>query len=139
MQQPALARFIEKFPKRGSYSSYLKREFPRLPKISVDYAIMEGARSVLALKATFPWDDVGSWTALPGHLPTDKHGNTFRGPVLSLESRNSLALAEGGRPVALLGTENLVVVDTKDAVLVCSKDKVQEVKRLMPLLSKEVI
>ena len=138
-QQPALARFIEKFPKKGSYAAYLKREFPKLPKISVDYAIMEGARSVLALMAAFPWDDVGSWTALPGHLPTDKYGNTFRGPVLSMESLNSLALAEGGRPVALLGTENLVVVDTKDALLVCSKDKVQDVKKLMPILPKTVV
>jgi len=138
-QQPALAKFIEKFPKKGSFAAYLKREFPKLPKISVDYAIMEGARSVLALRAAFPWDDVGSWTALPAHRPTDKHGNTFRGPVLSMESRNSLALAEAGRPVALLGTENLVVVDTPDAVLVCSKNKVQEVKKLMPLLPKTVI
>ena len=138
-QQPALARFIEKFPKRASYNAYLQREFPKLPKISVEYAIMERARSVLALKAAFPWDDVGSWTALPGHLPTDRHGNTFRGPVLSLESRDSLALAEGGRPVALLGAENLVVVDTPDALLVCSKDKVQEVKRLMKVLPKEVL
>ena len=138
-QQPALAKFIEKFPKKGPYAAYLRREFPKLPKISVDYAIMEGARSVLALRAAFPWDDVGSWTALPGHLPTDKHGNTFRGPVLSMESRNSLALAEGRRPVALLGTENLVVVDTKDALLVCAKDKVQEVKKLMALLPKTVL
>ena len=138
-QQPALAKFIERFPKKGSYSRYLRREFPKLPKISVDYAMMEGARSVLALRAAFPWDDVGSWTALPAHLPTDKHGNTFRGPVLSMESRNSLALAEGGRPVALLGTENLVVVDTKDALLVCSKDKVQQVKNLMGLLPETVL
>ena len=138
-QQPALAKFIEKFPKKGSYAGYLKREFPKLPKISVDYAIMERARSVLALRAAFPWDDVGSWTALPAHLPTDKLGNTFRGPVLSMESRNSLVLAEGGRPVALLGTENLVVVDTKDALLVCSKDKVQEVKQLMKLLPASVL
>jgi len=138
-QQPALAKFIERFPKKGSYSRYLRLEFPKLPKISVDYAMMEGARSVLALRAAFPWDDVGSWTALPAHLPTDKHGNTFRGPVLFMESRNSLALAEGGRPVALLGTENLVVVDTKDALLVCSKDKVQQVKSLMGLLPATVL
>ena len=138
-QQPALARFIENFPRKGNYSAYLKREFPKLPKISVDYAIMEGARSVLALRAAFPWDDVGSWTALPAHLPTDKHGNTFRGPVLSMESRNSLALAEGGRPIALLGTENLVVVDTKDALLVCPKNKVQQVKQLMKVLPKKVL
>jgi len=138
-QQPTLARFIEKFPKRGSYTAYLQREFPKLPKISVDYAIMEGAQSVLALKASFPWDDVGSWTALPAHLPTDKQGNTFGGPVISMESRNTLALAEGGRPIALLGTENLVVVDTADALLVCPKNRVQEVKRLMANLPRNVL
>lgn len=138
-QQPRLARFIEKFPRGGSYRSYVRREFPKLPKISVDYAIMEGARSVLALRALFPWDDVGSWTALPAHLPTDKNGNTFRGPVISLESGNTLALAEGGRTVALLGLENLVVVDTPDALLVCPKNKVQGVKRLMPLMPPPVI
>ena len=138
-QQPALARFIEKFPNRGSYASYLKREFPKLPKISVDYAIMEGAKSVLAIQAAFPWDDVGSWSALPAHLPTDKQGNTFRGQVLSLESRNTLAIAQRDRPIALLGTENLVVVDTPDALLVCPKDRVQEVKKLMGLLPTEVV
>ena len=138
-QQPALARFIEKFPKRGSYTSYLKREFPKLPKISVDYAIMEGAKSVLAVKASFPWDDVGSWTALPAHLPTDKKGNTFRGQITAVDSQDTLALAEGGRHIALLGTKNLVVVDTPDALLVCPKDRVQEVKKLMGLLPTEMV
>jgi len=138
-QQPALARFIEKFPKRGAYASYLKREFPKLPKISVDYAIMEGAKSVLALKASFPWDDVGSWTALPAHLPTDKKGNTLRGHITALDSQDTLAIAEGGRQIALLGTKNLVVVDTPDALLVCPKDRVQEVKKLLPLLPDHVI
>jgi len=138
-QQPSLARFIEKFPKRGSYASYLKREFPKLQKISVDYAIMERAKSVLALKASFPWDDVGSWTALPAHLPTDKKGNTFRGHVFSLESRNTLAFAEGSRPIALLGTRDLVVVDTPDALLICPKDRVQEVKKLLPRLPDPLV
>lgn len=138
-QQPRLAGFIENFPRQGSYRGYVQREFPKLPKISVDYAIMEGARSVLALRALFPWDDVGSWTALPAHLPTDKNGNTFRGPVLSMESRNTLALAEGGRTVALLGAENLVVVDTPDALLVCPKSRVQGVKRLMALMPPQVL
>jgi mannose-1-phosphate guanylyltransferase len=117
----------------------VKREFPKLPKISVDYAIMEGAKSVVAVKAAFPWDDVGSWSALPAHLPTDKKGNTFRGSVVSIDSQNCLALAEGGRTVALLGTKDLVVVDTHDALLVCPKDRVQEVKKLMSLLPRDVI
>jgi len=138
-QQPALARFIERFPKRGSYSSYLKREFPKLPKISVDYAMMERAKSVLALKASFPWDDVGSWTALPSHLPTDQKGNTFRGHITAVDSQDTLALAEGGRPIALLGTKSLVVIDTPDALLVCPKDRVQEVKKLLPLLPHHLV
>lgn len=138
-QQPTLARFIEKFPKRGSYASYLKREFPKLPKISVDYALMEGAQSVLALKASFPWDDAGSWSALPSHLPTDKKGNTLRGNITAVDSQDTLAIAQGGRQIALLGTKNLVVVDTPDALLVCPKDRVQEVKRLMALLPKDVV
>jgi len=138
-QQPTLARFIEKFPKRGSYASYLKREFPKLPKISVDYAIMERAQSVVAIKASFPWDDVGSWTALPSHLPTDKKGNTFRGHITAVDSQDTLALAEGGRPIALLGTKNLVVIDTPDALLVCPKDRVQEVKKLLPLLPDQIV
>ena len=138
-QQPALARFIEKFPKRGSYASYLKREFPKLPKISVDYAIMEGAKSVLAIQAAFPWDDVGSWSALPSHLPTDKKRNTLRGNITAVDSQDTLAIARGGRQIALLGTKSLVVVDTPDAILVCLKDRVQEVKRLMALLPKDVV
>ena len=138
-QQPTLARFIESFPKRGSYTSYLKREFPKLPKISVDYAIMERAQSVLAIKASFPWDDVGSWTALPSHLPTDKKGNTFRGHITAVDSQDTLALAEGGRPIALLGIKNLVVIDTPDALLVCPKDRVQEVKKLLPLLLGQIV
>jgi len=59
--------------------------------------------------------------------------------VLSLECRNTLALAHGSRPIALLGTENLVIVDTPDALLVCPKDRVQEVKKLLPLLPDHVI
>ena len=138
-QQPALTRFIEKFPKHGSYASYLKREFPKLPKISVDYAIMEGAKSVLAIQAAFPWDDVGSWSALPSQLPTDKRGNTLRGNITAVDSQDTLAIAQGGRQIALLGTKNLVVVDTPDALLVCPKDRVQEVKKLLPLLPHHLV
>jgi len=82
---------------------------------------------------------VGSWTALPSHLPTDKKGNTFRGHITAVDSQDTLALAEGGRPMALLGTKNFVVIDTPDALLVCPKDRVQEVKKLLPLLPDQLI
>jgi len=71
--QPDLEKFILEFPKEAC-APYLAERFPELPKISVDYAIMEHASSVVALIARFDWDDVGSWTALPSHLGQDAEG-----------------------------------------------------------------
>ena len=73
---PPLGEFIRDFP-GGDATGYLAERFPKLPKISVDYAIMEQASEVLAFKAAFDWDDVGSWTALPDHLGHDEDGNTI--------------------------------------------------------------
>src|SRR5207249_1958579 len=78
---PALAAFVRDFPK-SDWGPFLAEHFPTLPKISVDYAIMEKAQAVETLLSEFDWDDVGLWTALPKHLPTDAAGNTTRGPVL---------------------------------------------------------
>ncbi|MDE1171261.1 MAG: mannose-1-phosphate guanylyltransferase [Verrucomicrobium sp.] len=109
--------------------------FEQLPKISVDYAIMEKADRLLTAWAAFDWDDVGSWTALPDHLGQDEAGNTLRGPVvLGGGASNNIAVAAGGRVIALHGVSGLVVVETPDAILVCPKDKVQEIKELQALL-----
>jgi mannose-1-phosphate guanylyltransferase len=128
-QQPELAAFIENFPATDFIASYLATEFPRLPKISVDYAIMERASSVVAAIAEYDWDDVGSWTALPVHLGKDEQGNTLRGPVITLDSARNIVIA-GKRTVALCGVSDLVVVETEDAVLVCHRDAVQQIKNL---------
>lgn len=126
--QPDLEKFILAFPK-GDHASYLKEHFPELPKISVDYAIMEHAASVVALIARFDWDDVGSWTALPPHLGVDAHGNTLKGKVVTLDAANNIAVS-AGRTIALCGVKDLVVVETADAILVCHKDAVQKIKNL---------
>ena len=75
---PELAEFIEAFP-RGNYRTYFQDRFPKLPKISVDYAIMEKATKVVAIEAVFDWDDAGAWTSLPNHMSQDSGGNTVRG------------------------------------------------------------
>jgi mannose-1-phosphate guanylyltransferase len=134
---PALVKFIEDFP-AGDSVPYLAERFSALPKISVDYAVMEKASEVLALRAQFDWDDVGSWTALPEHLGHDDDGNTIRGEVVQHESSNNVVLSSG-RLVALCGVENLVVVETPDAILVCHRDAVQDIKKLQPLLPKQVV
>lgn len=130
---PRLARFIREWPASGA-DEYLAAKFPSLePKVSVDYAIMEKAARVETLVAEFDWDDVGAWTALPTHLPQDAAGNTCRGRVLTVDAANNIAVSNG-RIIALCGVKDLVVVETPDAVLVCHRDAVQQIKRLMPNL-----
>ncbi|MGF1678044.1 MAG: mannose-1-phosphate guanylyltransferase [Candidatus Methylacidiphilales bacterium] len=129
---PKLSRFIMEFP-RGDFNAYLTEHFPTLPKISVDYAIMEKAPLVEAALATFDWNDVGAWTALPWVLPADEQGNTIKGSVSIHSSESNIVYAQS-RHVALCGVADLVVVETPDAVLVCHREQVQEIKKLLPNL-----
>lgn len=135
-QIPALAEFIAGFPK-GDPGPYIAKKFPHLPKISVDYAIMENAASVRAIRSQFDWDDVGSWTALPAHLESDDQHNTRQGPSAVLDSHNNIVVSTG-RTIALCGVSDLVVVETPDAVLVCHRNNAQRVKNLQPLLPVEL-
>jgi mannose-1-phosphate guanylyltransferase len=132
-QVPALADFIEALVSFEALPELLAARFASLPKISVDYAIMENARRIATIIADFDWDDVGAWTALPAHIPPDAEGNSTRGSVVQHGSRDNIAISNG-RMVALCGVQNLVVVETPDAILVCGRDSVQQVKELQPLL-----
>jgi mannose-1-phosphate guanylyltransferase len=134
---PELATFIRDFP-AGDFTSYLAQRFPALPKISVDYAIMEKARTVETLLASFDWDDVGLWTALPKHLRSDAAGNATRGAVVVADAANNIAVSNG-RTIALCGVKDLVVVETADAVLVCHRDAVQNIKKIVQQLPKELL
>jgi mannose-1-phosphate guanylyltransferase len=134
---PELAAFIDEFP-AGDAGSYLTDRFPSLPKISVDYAIMEKASMVIAAHASFDWDDVGAWTAVAPHLPSDADGNASRGKLVAFDSKNNITFA-GDRTVALCGVEDLVVVEVDDAVLVCHRDKVQQIKKLLANLDPELL
>ena len=128
-QQPELAEFILALEKAPEVEAFLAQAFPTLPKISVDYAIMEHAGSVVAAIAKYDWDDVGSWMALPSHLGQDASGNTIKGSVITLDAHRNIVVA-GKRTVALCGVNDLVVVETEDAILVCHKDAVQKIKNL---------
>ncbi len=139
---PELAAFVRGFPAAESPAAhaagYLAEKFPVLPKISVDYAIMEKARSVETLLAQFDWDDVGLWTALPKHLKTDAAGNATRGAVFVSAASNNIAVSNG-RTIALCGVKDLVVVETADAILVCHRDAVQDIKKIVTQLPKELL
>jgi mannose-1-phosphate guanylyltransferase len=112
-------------------SEVLGRLYPGLRKISIDYALMEKARNVAVLPVTFDWDDVGSWPAVVRHFPADPAGNVLRGLAAVEQARDNLVVSTGDHLVAVLGVENLVVVHTPDATLVCPKDRAQEIKALL--------
>jgi mannose-1-phosphate guanylyltransferase len=133
---PELAAFVRDFPK-GNPAAYLAKRFSSLPRISVDYAVLEKASAVATVIADFTWDDAGAWTALHKHFEADGDGNVSRGSVFSVGSRNTIAVSNG-RVIALCGVKDLVVVETQDSVLVCHRDSVQEVKKLISLLPKHI-
>lgn len=114
----------------------LKAVYPEIRKISVDYGIMERAAEegrVLVVPGAFGWSDVGSWDMLPSLHETDENGNVAIGDALLLQSKNTLVCA-GGKLVAALGVEDLVIVDTPDALLVCPKAYAQEVRQVVDAL-----
>ena len=109
--------------------------FAASPSISIDYAVMERTERAAVVPLDAGWSDVGAWSVLWDRGEKDEHGNVASGDVLIEDARNNLVRA-GERLVAVLGVEDLVIVDTKDAVLVARRDRDQDVKRIVERLSK---
>ncbi|MBU4201211.1 MAG: NTP transferase domain-containing protein [Verrucomicrobia bacterium] len=118
------------------FASVLRAEYPRLKKISVDYAIMEKADNIVMARGTFAWDDVGSWSALENHFDKDDQHNVIIGRAVSLDASGNIVVSREGL-VALIGVDNLVVVRTDHATLVCPKHRAQDVKRIVELLKRK--
>ncbi len=121
----------------GGWDEALDRLYPTLPKISVDYAVMEKSANVVVVPATFDWDDVGAWPAITKHFPQDDAGNVLRGTAMVEAGRNNLVVSVDGHLTAVVGLSDLIVVHTADATLVCPKDKAQELKALLKRLGED--
>ena len=105
--------------------------YPTLKKISVDFALIEKATNVAVIPAQFDWDDVGAWPAVMRHFPADAAGNVVRGLAAVEQASGNLVVSSADHLVAVLGVNDLIVVHTADATLVCPKDKAQEIKALL--------
>lgn len=119
----------------GDFVRLQREAFEACPSESIDYAVMEHTDAAMVLPVQIGWSDVGSWSALWDVSEHDAHGNAVHGEVIVLDSRNSLVHAR--RLVALVGVDNLVVVETDDAVLVANKAKVQQVKDVVACLKRD--
>jgi mannose-1-phosphate guanylyltransferase/mannose-6-phosphate isomerase len=104
--------------------------FAALPDISVDYAVMEKAARSAVVPASFDWNDIGSWQAISDLDPGDADGNRTVGPAVLVDTRNCYVQSKG-RLVAAVGVDDLVIVDTGDAVLVSTRNKAQAVKQVV--------
>ncbi len=130
----------------GEFVRVGKEAFSACPSDSIDYAVMErlagqggavleGLPTGVVIPLSAGWSDVGAWEALWNVLPKDDKGNVAQGDVLMQDSRNTLALSEG-RLIACVGVDDLIVVETADAILVAHKNKTQDVKKIVDRLKQ---
>ncbi|MEA3340927.1 MAG: mannose-1-phosphate guanylyltransferase, partial [Chloroflexota bacterium] len=110
------------------YELTLGRVWSQVAKQTIDYGVMEGAENVAVIPVDIGWSDVGSWASLLELLEADEEGNTVVGSHVGIDTRDTLIFGKGEeRLIATIGIEGLVIVDTEDALLVCSKEREQEV------------
>ncbi|HEU4929179.1 MAG TPA: sugar phosphate nucleotidyltransferase [Candidatus Krumholzibacteria bacterium] len=136
--QPELAAVlarIEAAVGTPEFGEVLKREYPRAPSVSIDYGLLEKSRDVVAMRADFAWNDVGSWEFVRETGSRDAAGNVTVGEHVVIDARENTVVAPG-RVVALIGVEGLVVVDAGDAILVCRRDRVQDIKQIVAELKR---
>ncbi|KIP87859.1 MULTISPECIES: mannose-1-phosphate guanylyltransferase/mannose-6-phosphate isomerase [Pseudomonas] len=113
-----------------------KEAFAACPEDSIDYAVMERTEDAVMVPLDAGWSDIGSWSALWDVSDKDEQGNVHKGDVLSHDSHNNYVHADY-RLVTTVGVENLIIVETKDTIMVAHKDKAQEVKRIVEQLKRD--
>ena len=138
-QRPALyaqLESLEPFLNTPQQGAAIERLWPQVESVSVDVGIMEGARDVAMIPAAIGWNDVGCWSAVAAQTAADAAGNVIRGDHVVIDCKDTYVRSTG-QLVAALGVEGLVIVATDDAVLVCPKERAQEVRRIVETLKKQ--
>jgi mannose-1-phosphate guanylyltransferase len=110
--------------------------WPQIEKLSVDYAIMEKAKDVAVIPVEMGWSDVGSWATLLEILPGDDQDNVVNGEHLSIDSYRTLIRSDN-RLIVTIGLEDMIVVDSDDALLICPRERAQEVKEVVDQLKRQ--
>src|SRR5262245_11233988 len=132
----AVQRIAEAWPS-ANRDRVFKAEYEALDRISIDYAVMEGAKEVLVVKAPFGWDDVGSWLALERMHPQDADRNTVLARHAGIKTKNCVVVGDPGELIATVGVENLLIIRDGDATLVADRRDEGTVKQLVELLKQK--
>ena len=117
-------------------NSKIKEIYQNMESIPIDIGVMEKAENATVIPIDIDWNDIGSWQAVYDLMPKDENGNCFTGNIISHNSKNNYILSENKKKtIALAGVENLIIVDTKEALLICKKEKSQDVKKIVEILT----
>ena len=116
-----------------SEEGVLTKEFEHIKSQSIDYGVMEKAKDIYTLPGTFGWDDVGSWLAIERLQKSNKEGNVIAGDIIAVETKRCIMQGED-KLIAAVGLEDMIVVDTKDAILICHKEHAGEIKKVIEKL-----
>jgi mannose-1-phosphate guanylyltransferase len=117
-------------------SNVINTVYNEMEAISIDYGVIEKSSHVLMIQGNFGWNDVGAWPSAAQYWPKDSTNNSFIGDVVSLDSSECIVYSPQ-KPVALLGVKDLVIVEDEDALLVCKKERSQDVKKLVDMLKSK--
>jgi mannose-1-phosphate guanylyltransferase len=121
---------------RPEREQVFRREYEPLPRLSIDFAVMEGCAEGLILQAPFHWDDVGSWRAVERMYPQDEAGNTILATHCGLDTRDTLVVGEPGRLIATVGVKDLIIVQDGDATLIAHRGDEEAIKKLVAHLKQ---
>lgn len=137
---PQLSAFVETLRDADDFHSAVEEQFPGLDKVSIDYALMENAKTILNIEADVGWDDVGGWPSVAKYLKGDESNNASQGKLVSVDSSNNIVFsATDDTTIALLGVSDLIVVTTADAVLVADRNDADQIKNLVDVLPPELL
>ena len=136
---PSIYKDLQKIGKvMGTDDEYdvIDKIYPKIESISIDYGIMEKSQDVYVVPGEFGWNDVGSFDMMGVLHEADGDGNIKIGDQINVDTKNCITYSSG-RLIATIGLDNVVVIETEDAVLVCDKNKVQDVKKVVEQLKKD--
>ena len=122
-----------------TYEETLEHQFRQMRSVSFDVGVMEKAREVCVVDGTFGWSDVGTWDEIYRLSMKDGRNNVIEGNVVTLNANSCFVNAQSGRLVGIVGVENLVVVDTDQALMICTRGKTGQVRDLVDLLRRRHI
>ena len=134
-----LGNFVEELRDSNDLPGTVTSRFPSLTPISIDYALMEKASRVLNIEASFDWDDVGSWISVAKHLEDLPGSNRSNTPITVIDSHNNIVFSAQDQRVALLGVDDLIVVQTDDAILVANRERADEIRKIVQELPDELL